>query len=244
MSVRHRYNLTLFGIFLVVWLALAITPVDRETWLLENVLVFLSVPVLVWGYGHLELSRISYTLLTLFFCMHAVGAHYTYSLVPYDAAWQALFGHSLNEALGFSRNHYDRLAHFLFGALLAYPCRELFIRVAGVRGFWGYFLPVMLMMSFSLLYELIEWGAAVIFGGDLGMHYLGTQGDEWDGHRDMALASLGAVVCMLVTLTVNVSLQRDFAREWQESLRVKDRTPLGEVAISRMLNPPEQDQKE
>ena len=89
MSVRHRYNLTLFGIFLVVWLALAIAPVDRETWLLENVLVFLSVPVLVWGYGHLELSRISYTLLTLFFCMHAVGAHYTYSLVPYDAAWQA-----------------------------------------------------------------------------------------------------------------------------------------------------------
>jgi len=84
----------------------------------------------------------------------------------------------------------------------------------------------------------------VIFGGDLGMHYLGTQGDEWDGHRDMALASLGAVVCMLVTLTVNVSLQRDFAREWQESLRVKDRTPLGEVAISRMLNPPEQDQNE
>lgn len=244
MSARDRYNLTLLCVFLVFWLVLAVSPADRETWLLENMLVFVSVPLLVWGYGHLELSRISCTLLTLFFCLHAIGAHYTYSLVPYDDAWRAVFGRSLNETLGFSRNHYDRLVHFLFGALLAYPCRELFIRVAGVKGFWGYFLPVILMMSFSLLYELIEWGAAVTFGGDLGVHYLGTQGDEWDGHRDMALASLGAVFCMLVTMTINVSLQRDFAREWQESLRVKDATPLGEVAIARMLHGPDADQKE
>jgi len=234
-SVRDRYNLALLCLFLTLWLALAVAPVDRQTWLLENVLVFLSVPLLVRGYRRLPLSRISYTLLTLFFCMHAIGAHYTYSLVPYDDAWRAVFGTSLNEALGFSRNHYDRLVHFLFGALLAYPCRELFIRVAGVKGFWGYLLPVLLMMSFSLLYELIEWGAAVAFGGDLGVQYLGTQGDEWDGQRDMALASLGAVVCMSVTLLVNACLQRDFALEWQESLRVKDRTPLGEVAIARML---------
>lgn len=243
-SARHRYNLTLLVIFLSFWLGLAIDPVDRQTWLLENMLVFLSVPVLLWGYAHLQLSRISYTLLTGFFCMHAIGSHYTYSLVPYDEAWQALFGSSLNEALGFSRNHYDRLVHFLFGALLAYPCRELFIRVAGVRGFWGYFLPVVLMMAFSTLYELIEWGAAVIFGGDLGVHYLGTQGDEWDGQRDMALASLGAVTSMLVTLLVNVCLQRDFALEWQESLRVKDRAPLGEDAIARMLHAPDGNQNE
>ncbi len=236
MSARDRYNLTLAGIFGVFWLVLAVAPTDRDTWLLENALVFVSVPVLLWSYRHLRLSRLSYTLLTVFFCMHAIGAHYTYSLVPYDDAWRAVFGGSLNEALGFSRNHYDRLVHFLFGALLAYPCREWFIRVAGARGFWGYFLPVLLMMSFSMLYELIEWGAAVTFGGDLGMHYLGTQGDEWDGHRDMALASLGAVVCMAVTMTVNLCLQRDFAREWQESLRVKDPQPLGEEAIARMLH--------
>ena len=234
MSVRDRYNLALLVTFLLVWVALALAPLDRATWLLENVLVFLSVPVLLWGYRRLQLSRISYTLLTLFFCMHAIGAHYTYSLVPYDEAWRTVFGTSLNGMLGFSRNHYDRLVHFLFGALLAYPCRELFVRVAGVRGFWGYFLPVILMMSFSVLYELIEWGAAVVFGGDLGAQYLGTQGDEWDGQRDMALASLGALSCMLVTMTVNACLQRDFAAEWQESLRVKDQDPLGEDAIARM----------
>lgn len=244
LSARDRYNLTLLGIYGVCWVALAVAPLDRETWLLENMLVFVSVPVLLWGYRHLQLSRISYTLLTLFFCLHAVGSHYTYSLVPYDDAWRAVFGSSLNESLGFSRNHYDRLLHFLFGALLAYPCRELFVRVAGARGFWGYFLPVILMMSFSVLYELIEWGAAVVFGGDLGVHYLGTQGDEWDGQRDMALASLGAVVSMLITMAVNLVLQRDFAAEWQDSLRVKDRSPLGEDAIARMRHEPEGRQNE
>ena len=77
MSGRDRYNLALLAVFLAFWLAMAVAPRDRETWLLENMLVFVSVPILVWGYGHLQLSRISYTLLTVFFCMHAVGAHYT-----------------------------------------------------------------------------------------------------------------------------------------------------------------------
>ncbi len=235
MSPRTRYNLALFSAWSILWLLLAVAPADRATWLLENVLVFVSVPVLVWGYWRLPLSRISYSLLFLFFCLHAVGSHYTYSLVPYDAFWVKVFDASINETLGFERNHYDRFVHFCFGLLLAYPCREIFIRIAGAAGFWGYFLPIILMMSLSTAYEFIEWGAAVVFGGDLGVHYLGTQGDEWDGHRDMALASLGAVFSMLITLGINLSLQKDFAAEWQESLRVKDPRPLGEDAIARML---------
>jgi uncharacterized membrane protein YjdF len=33
------------------------------------------------------------------------------------------------------------------------------------------------MVSHSTIYELVEWGAAEVFGGDLGQAYLGTQGD-------------------------------------------------------------------
>jgi len=117
----------------------------------------------------------------------------------------------------------------------AYPVREVFLRIADVRGFWGYFLPLDVTMSTSMTYELIEWAAAVYLGGELGMAYLGTQGDVWDGHKDMALASLGALVSMTVTALVNVYLQRDFAREWAESLRVKRFTPLGEEEIARRL---------
>ena len=87
----------------------------------------------------------------------------------------------------------------------------------------------------SMLYELIEWAAAEVVGGDLGAAYLGTQGDIWDAHKDMALASLGALIAMTITALVNVRLRRDFAHEWTESLRVKHHTPLGEVAIQRLL---------
>jgi putative membrane protein len=87
-----------------------------------------------------------------------------------------------------------------------------------------------------MLYELIEWGAAAAFGGDLGQAYLGTQGDVWDSHKDMALASLGALITMLVTAAINLRLQRDFADEWNESLRVKNPRPLGEDEMRRLLN--------
>lgn len=137
--------------------------------------------------------------------------------------------------MGWERNHFDRLVHFSYGLLLAYPIREIFLRVANVRGFWGYFLPLDVAMSTSMIFELFEWGAAVLFGGDLGMAYLGTQGDIWDAHKDMALASLGALIAMGITVAINLSLQRDFAREWAESLRVKKTEPLGETAIARML---------
>ena len=63
------------------------------------------------------------------------------------------------------------------------------------------------------------------------MAYLGTQGDVWDAHKDMALASLGALIAVVVTALVNRQLQRDFAQEWAESIRVKRRKPLGEEAL-------------
>ena len=112
----------------------------------------------------------------------------------------------------------------------------MFLRVAQLRGFWGYLFPLDITMSTSMLYELIEWGAAMAFGGDLGQAYLGTQGDPWDAHKDMAFASLGALLAMLMTAGLNIRLQRDFAAEWNESLRVKSARPLGEDEIRRLLN--------
>jgi len=53
-------------------------------------------------------------------------------------------------------DHFDRFAHFAYGFLLAYPIREILNRVAGVRGFWGYYLPLAITMSTSADYELIE----------------------------------------------------------------------------------------
>jgi putative membrane protein len=231
---RERYLVGLAALYGLWWLALAIRPLDRAGWLLENALTVVAVASLAALYRRLPFSRVSYSLIFAFLCLHAVGAHYTYSEVPYDRWCARLTGRGFNELAGWERNHFDRVVHFAYGLLLAYPVREVFLRVADARGFWGYFLPLDLTMSTSMLYELIEWGAAGLFGGDLGQAYLGTQGDEWDAHADMALASLGALVAMVITAFINWRFQRDFSREWTESLRVK-KPPLGEEALQRML---------
>jgi putative membrane protein len=232
---RRRYLRLLAGAFALVWAGLAIEPHDREDWLLENLLVAVFAIALWSARKQFVFSRVSYTLLFVYLCLHSIGAHYTYSEVPYDAWWQALTGRTLNSMFGWERNHFDRLVHFSYGLLLAYPIREIFLRVAQVRGFWGYFLPLDFTLSTSALFELLEWLAVSLVAEGLGAAYLGTQGDVWDAHKDMALAGLGALIAMIVTALLNAALQRDFAREWSESLKVKDKRPYGEDEIARML---------
>ena len=230
-----RYPLFLLGVFVVYFGLWAINPVDRKDWALENSLSVLFVVFLILSRRRFPLSNVSYTLIFVFLCLHTVGAHYTYSSVPYNRWFAAVFGSGPDQWFNFTRNHYDRLVHFCFGLLLAYPVREMFLRVAGVRGFWGYYLPLDVTMSFSMLYEVIEWAAAVTFGGELGHAYLGTQGDVWDAHKDMALATLGAVICMAVVAFINWKFDKRFGEEFRDSLAVKEVTPLGEVRLREMM---------
>jgi putative membrane protein len=216
---RKTYLTTLGVVYAAWWVWMAVNPKHFDDWLLENLLVVAAVALLWFTRESFPLSRVSYTCIFVFLVFHALGAHYTYAEVPYRD-WLP-FLHT-------ERNHFDRLVHFLYGLLLAYPIREMFLRIGNVRGFWGYFLPLDLTMSTSMLYELIEWGAAEVVGGELGAMYLGTQGDIWDAHKDMALAAIGALIAMSVTALINRRMQRDFALEWAESIRVKRKSPIGE----------------
>jgi putative membrane protein len=231
---RRRYPLVLLVIFLLYAAAWAYHPIDPKDWMLENALAAAFVLALIVSCRRFPFSNLSYTLIFVFLCLHTVGAHYTYSLVPYDAWAKKLTGTTINEIFGFQRNHFDRLVHFCFGLLLAYPIRELFIRIAGVRGFWGYYLPLDVTMSFSMLYELIEWTAAMSFGSELGQAYLGTQGDNWDAQKDMALASLGALISMLLVATINWKFDKNFGAELRESFVVKG-DALGEARLRELM---------
>lgn len=196
----YRFPLLLLAAFTAWFVALGIAPVFREDWLLENVLTLVAVPVFALTARRLRFSNLAYACLFAFLCVHEVGAHYTYSLVPYDEWARRIAGVSVSEALGLGRNHFDRAAHFLYG-LLVYPmARELFAAVAAARGAWRVILPVLFMWSHAVIYESVEWAAAVAFGGDLGQAYLGTQGDPWDAQKDMALAMAGSVVSALLLL--------------------------------------------
>jgi putative membrane protein len=230
---RRAYLSGLIGAFTVFWLLLAVSPYARDTWLLENLLLVVGVLALLASHRALPLSRISYTLIFVFLLLHSIGAHYTYSLVPWTD-WMEAIGLGVLAPADASRNHFDRIVHFTYGLLLAYPIREIFLRVADLRGFWGYFFPLSVTLSTSVLYELAEWGAAEVFGGDLGIAFVGVQGDVWDAQKDMALAGVGALIAMAITGGLNYVLQRDFAREWVDSLRVKSAAPLGEDELARL----------
>ena len=223
----RRFGSVLLGVFAFNWAVLAVNVRFYDDWKLEN---WLTVPFVVLLYAThraFRLSSISYGLLFVYMMLHIVGSHYTYAEVP--------FGFWLQHLLDQSRNHYDRIVHFSFGLLLAYPIRELVVRISDARGWWGLWFPIEFVLAFSCIYELLEWAIAVVFGGDLGIAYLGSQGDVWDAQKDMALAGLGAVITMTVVLAVRLAYDRvGFGRELRESLRVKQPEVMGEEALERL----------
>ena len=189
-----RHNRFLQGLLLwllALWVAMAIEPFDRGDWLLENVLVFIYAILLIATYPRFRFSNLSYGLFGVFLSLHLVGAHYTYSETP--------FGFWLQEMFDLSRNHYDRIVHFSFGLLIAYPFREFLLRVAGMRVGWSYLFAVVTVLAFSGFYEALEGAAAVVVSPELGMAFLGTQGDIWDAQKDTALAFVGSIVAMGIT---------------------------------------------
>jgi putative membrane protein len=126
----------------------------------------------------------------VYLCIHEMGAHYKYSDVP--------IGEWLKPILHTTRNHYDRISHFSFGLLLAYPMREIAMRKLRVTGQWLYYLPVECVLAFSAVYEILEAFMASILTPQRGEEFVGMQGDMWDSQEDMAVAGLGAVIGVLI----------------------------------------------
>lgn len=186
---RQWLRLTCAILFLAVWTWAAIGPTFRDDWWLENILVFLFVPVFVlielkWG-----MSDASLSLLTAFMLLHVIGSHWTYSNVPLPL-----------KAWGMTRNPYDRWVHTAFGLLLTYPMAELVVR----RGWAGRGAAILVCVQFvfaaSALYEIMEWVTGVVVAGDAAQAFLGSQGDSFDAVKDMAVAGAGAVVAGLACI--------------------------------------------
>lgn len=189
---QSRLPVYLFGAYAVFWAAMAIAPLYRFDWFLENLLVFATVPFLILQYRRRPLSDASYALIFVFYCLHTLGSHYTYSEVP--------AGFWVSDLLGLERNHYDRAVHFSFGLLLCYPLQEVVARSMRPRGNWALGIAVMIVCTCSLAYETMEWIVAAVVDPEAGLAFLGTQGDVFDAQKDSALAASGAIVTALVVL--------------------------------------------
>jgi len=175
-------------LFLVLWGFLAIQPYDRWGWFLENVVIFITVPIFFYLSYRGFISNLSYALIFIFLALHSVGSHFAYDQVP--------MGNILGEWFGTDRNSYDRLVHLAFGLLWFYPIQMWLNYFTSLKGFWKYFLTFTIILSFSAAYEIFEWIVAFQISPEASQSFMGSQGDFWDTQKDMALASLGAILTL------------------------------------------------
>lgn len=182
-----KLPICLFVLYLFLWTALAMDPWYRDDWMLENILVVITLPIVVWAHRRIGFSNTGAAMLFLFFTLHAIGAHYTYAEMPWFSA--------LGEWAGWERNHYDRLVHFLFGFLLFMPLYELFVSYRPSRRI-AMALAFTFLIGASGVYEVLEWAATQMTHPELGIAFLGVQGDVWDAQKDMALGYAGTLAAL------------------------------------------------
>ena len=192
--------LVLLSLYGVLFLGLAFNPVDRTTWLVENLTVWIIVGILVGLYRKgIVFSALGYVLMFVLIYIHTIGGHYTFALVPFD--W-------FSDFFGFERNHYDRIAHFSVG-FYAYAIIELMVRnKVTTSRFILYTYPVLAIATIAMSYELIEWVYAALANPEAGIAYLGSQGDIWDAQKDMLADTLGAIVAVVLYCLVQSHAKR------------------------------------
>lgn len=178
------------GAFFLFWAYTFAFTTDMANWWTENALTILFIGGITLTHRKFKFSDLSYTLFFVYILMHVYGAMYTYAENP--------FGYWLKDTFHLGRNPYDRMVHFSFGFLLAYPMHDYFKNWFQWPVWVCWILPIEITMSFSAAYELVEWLVADIFFPSEGVAYLGTQGDVWDAQKDMGIAFTGAVLSMLI----------------------------------------------
>ena len=197
-STTQRAQRRLLGVLLILLLLVQIEQPYPEIALLQHIptmLLLVAAPALLRRW---PLSTPAVACIVAFMALHTLGGRYAYSSVPYDAWSRALTGTSLSDAFGWTRNHYDRLVHFAFGALSVIPVAEIARRWGGL-GKRGAALTVLgWVLATSCLYEIFEWLLTIVAAGETADRYNGQQGDIWDAQEDMALAVLGAILVLLV----------------------------------------------
>jgi len=190
MSVRPGQLVMLLAVLAaLVWSG--VEPLERGVWWMEVAPVILGVGAIALCWRRFPWTPLSCLFISIFGVILCVGGHYTYAEVP--------LGHWAAETFDLSRNHYDRLGHFMQGVVPAIMGRELLLRCTPLRqGKAMFWVVASIALAISATYEILEWWTALLVDPDAGTAFLGSQGDVWDAQWDMALALLGALLVQLL----------------------------------------------
>lgn len=185
-----RIPLVLLSIVTVVCIATVIDPpAGRVNWLLEVGPGLAGIIVLIALHRRLPMSHMVYFFVFLHMFILIYGGYYTYAETP--------LGNWAQEEFKLSRNHYDRVGHVALGVFPAFIIREVLLRKTPLRkGGWLYFIIISIVLSVAAFWELVEWWTTLLVAPDVGIVFLGSQGDIWDAQWDMFLALIGAMVAL------------------------------------------------
>ena len=123
--MRQKITAAKLHVFLLVSLAAVfvwslVNNYDFLTWVLESLPVIMGVFLVVSIYNRFRLTNLVYILIWAHAIILLIGAHYTYARMPlFD--W-------IRDSFELSRNHYDRLGHFVQGFVPAIIAREVLLR--------------------------------------------------------------------------------------------------------------------
>jgi len=183
-------------VFLIVFIALGIKPVDRDVWIVEVIPIVITFLILATTFKKFRFSNFSYTLMSLWMFWHTVGGHYTFANVPFDF---------VTDLFGFERNNFDRIGHVIVG-FYAFAAAELLVRKKWAGPVLASFFGLFFIATVAAGYEIIEWLYAVADGGKAGVEFLGAQGDIWDAQEDMLADILGAVFSLILFWVIRPDL--------------------------------------
>lgn len=183
--MQNKFLQGLLVCYAIVFTVLAFNPVDRTTWFVENLTVWIIVGVILILYArNIRFSNLSYALMFVLIYLHTIGGHWTFAEVPFGV---------VTDFFDFERNHFDRIAHFSVG-FYAFPIVEFLKKKNMVsNNFLLLTYPVFAIATIAMSYELIEWIYAAYSAPEAGLAYLGSQGDIWDAQKDMLADTLGAI---------------------------------------------------
>lgn len=193
-----RAQKILLALLATLLLAAQVAQPYPEIALLQHIPTLAFLLGAPWLLRRWPLSTASLACIVAFLALHTLGGRYAYSNVPYDDWAHALSGTSLSDAMGWTRNHYDRLVHFAFGALSVVPVAEIARRWGGLTPRGAALTVLAWALAISCLYEIFEWLLTIVAAGETADRYNGQQGDIWDAQKDMALATLGAILLLPV----------------------------------------------
>lgn len=191
MQNTSKFLFWLLGIYAILFLVLAIDPIDRPIWFAENLTVWIILGIILFLYAkNIRFSNLAYGLMFVLIYLHTIGGHYTFAQVPFGL---------ITETFGFERNHFDRLAHFSVGFYAFAIAEWLYMKKLVANRFLLFTYPIFVIATIAMTYEFVEWiFASGTTSPELALAYLGSQGDIWDAQKDMLADTLGAIFATTV----------------------------------------------